>query len=48
MQVLRKQIATLEEKKQSVEIALAFLKEKLSWVEAGSPGDAPDVASYYC
>ncbi|RZT10850.1 DNA-binding transcriptional regulator, MerR family [Duganella sp. CF402] len=48
IQVLRKQIATLEEKQQSVAVALTFLKEKLSWVEAGSPGEAPNVDDYYC
>lgn len=48
MQALRKQIAALEEKQHSIAAALAFLKEKLAWVEAGSPGEAPNVDDYYC
>ncbi len=48
VQVLNKQIATLEEKQRSIAGALAFLKEKLSWVEAGSPGEKPNVDDYYC
>lgn len=48
VQVLSKQIATLEEKQRSISGALAFLKEKLSWVEAGSSGEKPNVDDYYC
>jgi DNA-binding transcriptional MerR regulator len=48
VQVLSKQIATLEEKQRSIAGALAFLKEKLSWVEAGGPGEKPNVDDYYC
>jgi hypothetical protein len=46
--VLRLQIARLEERRASLDTALDFLTGKLAWVEAGQPGDAPELESYIC
>lgn len=46
--VLRKQIGKLEEKRQRIDHALAFLSAKLQWVEAGKPSDAPHLDDFYC
>lgn len=46
--VLCKQIARLDDKKQSIDAALAFLRAKLQWVEDGKPNDAPHLEDYYC
>lgn len=48
MEVLRKQIARLEAKRQNIDIALDFLHAKLQWMEAGKPADAPNLADYQC
>ncbi len=40
-QVLRSQIEKLQFRRQQLDAALSFLGEKLAWVEAGKPGDAP-------
>ncbi|MGF7153494.1 MerR family transcriptional regulator [Novosphingobium gossypii] len=45
-EVLKKQIARLEERQRELDAALTFLKGKLEWVEAGQPGPAPD--AYFC
>ena len=47
-EILRDQIARLEERRASIDSALAFLTGKLAWVEAGKPGDAPELADYIC
>jgi MerR family transcriptional regulator, copper efflux regulator len=47
-EVLRLQIARLEERRASLDTALDFLTGKLAWVEAGQPGDAPELESYIC
>lgn len=47
-QVLRKQIERLAHKQADIAAALAFLEHKLAWVEAGKPGDAPQMADYDC
>jgi len=47
-EVLRQQISRLEEKKQSIETALSFLRGKLEWVQTGKRGDAPHLEQYYC
>jgi len=47
-EVLRKQIARLEERQRELDAALAFLKGKLEWVEAGQPGSAPVPTAYFC
>jgi MerR family transcriptional regulator, copper efflux regulator len=40
-QVLRSQIEKLQFRREQLDAALSFLGEKLAWVEAGKPGDAP-------
>ncbi|ATH14569.1 merR regulatory family protein [Delftia acidovorans] len=40
-QVLRHQIDKLQSQRAALDAALTFLTEKLAWVEAGKPGDAP-------
>jgi DNA-binding transcriptional MerR regulator len=40
-QVLRDQIEKLQAQRTQLDAALTFLGEKLAWVEAGKPGDAP-------
>lgn len=47
-EVLRKQIAALQTKRDSLDAALDFLQGKLAWVEAGQPGDAPLLPDYHC
>lgn len=47
-EVLRKQIARLEERQRELDVALAFLKGKLEWVEAGQSGAAPQSNAYFC
>lgn len=47
-EVLRKQIVRLEERQRELDAALAFLKGKLEWVEAGQPGTAPQPNAYFC
>ncbi|GFE75788.1 hypothetical protein NTCA1_34370 [Novosphingobium sp. TCA1] len=47
-EVLRKQIVRLEERQRELDTALAFLKGKLEWVEAGQPGSAPQPNAYFC
>ncbi len=47
-EVLRKQILRLEERQRELDAALAFLKGKLEWVEAGQPGTAPQPNAYFC
>jgi len=39
--VLRNQIQRLQAQRSQIENAVSFLTEKLAWVEAGKPGDAP-------
>ncbi|MDM0066868.1 MerR family transcriptional regulator [Variovorax sp. J31P207] len=46
--VLRRQIDKLEEKEAGLDAALAFLRGKLAWVEAGQPGDGPAFNYYLC
>jgi MerR family transcriptional regulator, copper efflux regulator len=40
-QVLRSQIERLQFRREQLDAALSFLGEKLAWVVAGKPGDAP-------
>lgn len=47
-QIMRTQIGKLEEKQAQVENALAFLRDKLQWIEAGKPADTPRLNDYYC
>jgi len=47
-QVLRLQVARLEERRADLESALAFLNGKLAWIAAGKPGDAPEWQDYSC
>lgn len=47
-EVLRKQIARLEERQRELDAALAFLKGKLEWVEAGQSGADPQPSAYFC
>jgi MerR family transcriptional regulator, copper efflux regulator len=47
-EILREQIARLEERRAAIDTALGFLTGKLAWVEAGQPGDAPELADYIC
>ncbi|WP_334185310.1 MerR family transcriptional regulator [Novosphingobium sp.] len=47
-EVLRKQIVRLEERQRELDAALAFLKGKLEWMEAGQPGTAPQPNAYFC
>lgn len=47
-EVLRRQIARLEERRRELDAALAFLQGKLEWVEAGQPGAAPQPNAYFC
>ncbi|MET0339281.1 MAG: MerR family transcriptional regulator, partial [Caulobacter sp.] len=47
-EVLRLQIARLETRQAELDGALAFLRGKLQWVEAGKPGDAPQLDDYHC
>jgi MerR family copper efflux transcriptional regulator len=44
---LRSQIQRLEGRRSELDGALAFLREKLAWVEAGKPGDAPQLQRRY-
>lgn len=46
--VLRRQIDRLDEKRAALDAALAFLRGKLAWVEAGQPGEAPAFNDYLC
>jgi MerR family copper efflux transcriptional regulator len=46
--VLRLQIGRLEEKQAALDTALTFLRDKLSWVEAGKPGQSPEPGAYFC
>jgi len=45
-EVLRQQISRLDEKKNSIDTALSFLREKLEWVQAGKPGAAPQLEQH--
>ena len=45
--VLRAQIGRLEQRQARLAAALAFLRGKLAWVEAGKPGEAPHL-DYPC
>ncbi|MFC7378862.1 MerR family transcriptional regulator [Brevundimonas sp. GCM10030266] len=47
-EVLRLQIARLLEKRSELDAALGFLQGKLAWVEAGRPGDVPQLEDYLC
>jgi MerR family copper efflux transcriptional regulator len=47
-EVLRLQIATLENRKAQLEAALSFLHGKLEWVEADKPGETPRLNDYAC
>lgn len=48
VEVLRTQIERLEDKKGQLEGALAFLRDKLEWIEAGKPAGAPRIGDYRC
>jgi MerR family transcriptional regulator, copper efflux regulator len=48
VEILREQIARLEERRTAINSALAFLKGKLAWVETDQSGDAPELADYIC
>jgi MerR family copper efflux transcriptional regulator len=45
-QVLQSQIDKLQGRRQEIDAALTFLNDKLAWVEAGNPGDAPQASGY--
>lgn len=47
-QLLRSQIARLEERRADIDTGLAFLRGKLAWLVAGKPGDAPEWQDYSC
>lgn len=47
-EVLKAQMAKLEERRSELESALDFLGRKLAWVEAGQPEDAPGWEDYIC
>jgi DNA-binding transcriptional MerR regulator len=47
-EVLRNQIDRLAQRRLELDHALTFLREKLSWVEAGKPGAAPNLDNYHC
>lgn len=46
VEILRSQIARLEERKAALDAALSFLHEKVAWIEAGKPDDAPGLEDY--
>lgn len=47
-EILRTQISRLEERRRALDAALAFLKAKVEWVEAGRPGASPQPGNYAC
>ncbi|GJG98216.1 MerR family transcriptional regulator [Cupriavidus pauculus] len=48
VEVLRTQIAKLEDRRAHLDSALAFLQGKLAWIEAGKPGASPLFPEYEC
>jgi MerR family transcriptional regulator, copper efflux regulator len=47
-EVLRAQIQKLESRQAELDSALAFLREKLTWVEDGKRGTAPQLRAFDC
>lgn len=47
-QVLRLQIARLEDRRADLESGLAFLHAKIAWIAEGRPGDVPEWQDYTC
>ncbi|MGK6315881.1 MerR family transcriptional regulator [Neorhizobium sp. DT-125] len=48
LEVLKSQIARLEERKAALDAALSFLRGKVKWIEDGKPNDAPRLEDYQC
>lgn len=47
-EILRSQIARLQQRRAELDAALAFLEAKVEWVEAGRPGASPQPGIYHC